>query len=731
MDFHSMKRKDLQVLCKKYNIPANLSNLDMANNLTSLLKEGDKPLERGGSCLKRRDGIVRANDSDVETRQSKKAKVTLGNELVEFVDSGGSTKTGSSIRSVAKKGGQGGENVDKFEFSKENMDKSESSKKIGDKPVRVRRSKVQTSVEGDLVTVPNPLAEKKRGRRAVKDVHTSTDKPPLPPMPPAPSVVEISHNAANEEPRLPKRRSLRKKGVVEGGEDPIPNPSVEKESERREVKDVNTSDRQPIPPPPAVAELSNNAVNEEPGLPKRRSMRKREGGEFPIPNPSVEKKRERRATKDVNTSDKPPMPLPPTVAELSDNVANEKLRFPKRISVRKKGVVEGGEVPIPNTSVEKEERSEAKDVNTSDKPPLPLPPHTVAELSDNVVNEEPELPKRRSMRKNGVVKGGDVPIPNPTVEKKGERRAAKDDKPPLSAVGLYGGAAAKETRMPKRRLFRNRVFVDVENRGSPKLSNSVCKIRTPLQPLPINIRFDNPNLAAKSGLLPLQNHLIDLKKERSVVRDVDIVNGSNNGAGEETIKPTRRTLRNKENVDIVVSRQNTRKRISNKGSAKGSDYVPKKEVVKATGEITQPKKTSKRNEANVEEFDSVKEDLGIYEKVKRQRVTRSTTNEVQRESEEVLQLEEPLRRKRINHEKQKCIISRVENDDKVEDLDMEKSLKGCIHKGREYERALHFSNRARDIGPSNLMDSESLVGRARGGVVFWCNGSGCFALPKW
>lgn len=699
-------------------------------------------MERGGSCLKRRDEIVRANDSDVETRQSKKAKVTLGNEIVEFVDSGDNTKTGSSIRSVAKKGSQAGENVDNFESSKENMDKSESSKKIGDKPVRVRRSRVQTSVEGDLVTVLNPLAEKKRGRRGVKDVHISTDKPPLPPLPPAPIVVELSHNAANEEPRLPKTRSLRKKWVVEGGEDPIPNPSVEKESKRMAVKDVNTSDGLP-PPPPAVAELFSNAANKEPGLPKRRSMRKREvveGGEVPIPNPSVEKKSERRTVKDVNTSDKPPvpppmLPPPPTVAELSDNVANDEPGLPKWRSVRKKGVVEGGEVPIPNTSVEKEkERRKAKDVNTSDKPPLPmlpLPPPTVAELSDNV-NEEPELPKKRSMRKNGVVEGGDVPIPNPSVEKKRERRAAKDDKPPPSVVGLSSGAAAKETRMPKRRLLRNRVFVDVENRGSPKPSNSVCKIRTPLQPLPINIGFENPNLAAKSGLLPLQNHLIELKKERSVVRDVDIVNRSNNAAGEKTTKPTRRSLRNKENVDIVVSRKNTRKRIPNKGSAKGSDEVPKKEVIKAIGEITQPKNTSKRNEPNVEEFYSVKEELGKYEKVKRQRVTRSTTKaEVQRESEEVLQLEEPLKRKRINHDKQKCIISRAENDDKVEDLDMEKSLKGYIRKGREYERALHFSNQAGDIGPSNLVDSESRVGQARGGVVFWCNGSGCFALPKW
>ncbi|KAH7849514.1 hypothetical protein Vadar_018952 [Vaccinium darrowii] len=39
MDFHSMKRKELQELCKKHSIPANLTNLEMANWLAYLLKK--------------------------------------------------------------------------------------------------------------------------------------------------------------------------------------------------------------------------------------------------------------------------------------------------------------------------------------------------------------------------------------------------------------------------------------------------------------------------------------------------------------------------------------------------------------------------------------------------------------------------------------------------------------------------------------------------------------------
>jgi len=38
MDFHGMKRKRLQALCKKHGIPANLKNGEMANRLSLLFK---------------------------------------------------------------------------------------------------------------------------------------------------------------------------------------------------------------------------------------------------------------------------------------------------------------------------------------------------------------------------------------------------------------------------------------------------------------------------------------------------------------------------------------------------------------------------------------------------------------------------------------------------------------------------------------------------------------------
>ncbi|KAF8084991.1 hypothetical protein N665_0688s0012 [Sinapis alba] len=41
MEFHGMKRKELQAMCKKYGLPANLKKIEMAYRLTSLLEDGN------------------------------------------------------------------------------------------------------------------------------------------------------------------------------------------------------------------------------------------------------------------------------------------------------------------------------------------------------------------------------------------------------------------------------------------------------------------------------------------------------------------------------------------------------------------------------------------------------------------------------------------------------------------------------------------------------------------
>lgn len=74
MDFHSMKRKELQALCKKHKIPANLKNSEMANRLTSLLKGEDKILGENG----------REIESDVENKRVKKVRFSPETQTFEF-----------------------------------------------------------------------------------------------------------------------------------------------------------------------------------------------------------------------------------------------------------------------------------------------------------------------------------------------------------------------------------------------------------------------------------------------------------------------------------------------------------------------------------------------------------------------------------------------------------------------------------------------------------------------
>ncbi|KAL0865821.1 hypothetical protein Bca101_044939 [Brassica carinata] len=44
MDFHGMKRRKLQILCKKHGIPANLKNIEMANRLSTLFQDQTSPV---------------------------------------------------------------------------------------------------------------------------------------------------------------------------------------------------------------------------------------------------------------------------------------------------------------------------------------------------------------------------------------------------------------------------------------------------------------------------------------------------------------------------------------------------------------------------------------------------------------------------------------------------------------------------------------------------------------
>ncbi|KAL3638939.1 hypothetical protein CASFOL_016846 [Castilleja foliolosa] len=76
MDFDSMKRKDLQALCQKHKIPANLSNLEMAKRLNKFFKENEKPSIQG---------LINEQSENAEiNRKVKKVRFSPEHELFEF-----------------------------------------------------------------------------------------------------------------------------------------------------------------------------------------------------------------------------------------------------------------------------------------------------------------------------------------------------------------------------------------------------------------------------------------------------------------------------------------------------------------------------------------------------------------------------------------------------------------------------------------------------------------------
>ncbi|KAL8141325.1 hypothetical protein V2J09_007346 [Rumex salicifolius] len=86
MDFHTMKRKELQALCKKHNIPANLKNLEMANRLASLLKiDDEKPKEQlVKPCLKNLEDLCVVDEEMGEGKEPKKVRFSPQNQTFVF-----------------------------------------------------------------------------------------------------------------------------------------------------------------------------------------------------------------------------------------------------------------------------------------------------------------------------------------------------------------------------------------------------------------------------------------------------------------------------------------------------------------------------------------------------------------------------------------------------------------------------------------------------------------------
>ncbi|PSS00052.1 Serine-rich adhesin for platelets like [Actinidia chinensis var. chinensis] len=235
MDFHSMQRKQLQALCKKHNIPANLTNLEMANKLAFLLKEKEKTMTRGRSCLKNLGEVVNENDSDGVNKQIKKVRFSPENEMFEFEGSRADyveTKRGkrrkSIINPVAKKGG----------FVTCSVDNIEACGEIMENPVRTR-SWARKSLTGGIIPVDSPRVVKKRTRNVERS-----------------DSLEVRDGdrgdhlaSAVEETMVTTRRSLRSRGVIrEKSKEAVEDVAVLRKNQRvrsSKKKNVGTGDEIP------------------------------------------------------------------------------------------------------------------------------------------------------------------------------------------------------------------------------------------------------------------------------------------------------------------------------------------------------------------------------------------------------------------------------------------------------------------------------------------------------
>ncbi|KAF3445491.1 hypothetical protein FNV43_RR10667 [Rhamnella rubrinervis] len=183
MDFHGMKRKGLQALCKKHGIPANLTNREMADRLALLLKENEKPMTKGQSGLKNLGDTEGEIDSVIVTEKViKKVRFSPENQTFIFVSS--DTESSSDHNYNPKKRLRKRKSMSKLESTKQvvrdkNVKKAETSAKIMDSKLRVTRSRVQRVVGTDAEMVFFPPATKNRGRGRRENVDVCDKPPPI------------------------------------------------------------------------------------------------------------------------------------------------------------------------------------------------------------------------------------------------------------------------------------------------------------------------------------------------------------------------------------------------------------------------------------------------------------------------------------------------------------------------------------------------------------------------
>ncbi|KAK9904406.1 hypothetical protein M0R45_000772 [Rubus argutus] len=180
MDFYAMKRKKLQKLCMKHGIRANLKNVEMAERLTLLLKDDEKPVTEVQSVEKNLEATEIVIDS-VDSREVKKVKFSPDNETFYFVatdkDSDSDCDYNPKKKSVGKRKSIGKKGSTKQQIPVVQNAIEHEVEEIKETPVCVTRSRAQEMVLGDAEPIFLPIPQPKKVITGTENVAGKGVKP--------------------------------------------------------------------------------------------------------------------------------------------------------------------------------------------------------------------------------------------------------------------------------------------------------------------------------------------------------------------------------------------------------------------------------------------------------------------------------------------------------------------------------------------------------------------------
>ncbi|KAK8552351.1 hypothetical protein V6N13_120757 [Hibiscus sabdariffa] len=160
MDFHGMKRKELQALCKKHGVAANLTNREMADRLGSIFKGNEDPVS-SEELRSNTEEICSEEKGNSVKKQTKKVRFSPDNQTFEYEASVYQQPRRRSRRqTLSSNPAQVLENA-----VSEDIKKSEGCQS------RVTRSRVQNAVEEEIHMLSLLPVGRKRGRgvKRIKD----------------------------------------------------------------------------------------------------------------------------------------------------------------------------------------------------------------------------------------------------------------------------------------------------------------------------------------------------------------------------------------------------------------------------------------------------------------------------------------------------------------------------------------------------------------------------------